>query len=83
MPILNEVNHRPESRMRENRQYGSEGGETGQPVFPTPITSVSNWALSSNSQSPRQIKDSNRRMEAQGVASVCGAGASPVILRGR
>ena len=41
MPILNEVNHRPESRMRENRQYGSEGGETGQPVFPTPITSHS------------------------------------------
>ncbi len=24
--------------MRENRTYGSEGGETGQPVFPTPIT---------------------------------------------
>ena len=23
------VNHRPESRMRENRTYGSEGGETG------------------------------------------------------
>ncbi len=23
--------------MRENRTYGSEGGETGQPVFPTPI----------------------------------------------
>lgn len=41
MPILNEVNHRPESRMRENRQYGSEGGETGQPVFPTPITPIS------------------------------------------
>ena len=24
--------------MREIRLYGSEGGETGQPVFPTPIT---------------------------------------------
>ena len=23
--------------MRENRPYGSEGGETGKPVFPTPI----------------------------------------------
>ena len=23
--------------MRENRTSGSEGGETGQPVFPTPI----------------------------------------------
>jgi len=23
--------------MRENRTYGSEGGETGKPVFPTPI----------------------------------------------
>jgi hypothetical protein len=23
--------------MRENRTCGSEGGETGQPVFPTPI----------------------------------------------
>jgi hypothetical protein len=23
--------------MREIRTYGSEGGETGQPVFPTPI----------------------------------------------
>jgi hypothetical protein len=23
--------------MRENRMYGSEGGETGKPVFPTPI----------------------------------------------
>jgi hypothetical protein len=32
------VNYRPESRMREIRTYGSEGGETGtKPVFPTPI----------------------------------------------
>ena len=23
--------------MRENRTYGSEGGEAGQPAFPTPI----------------------------------------------
>ena len=23
--------------MRESRTYGSEGGETGKPVFPTPI----------------------------------------------
>ena len=26
--------------MRENRMYGSKGGETGQPVFPTPIEGV-------------------------------------------
>ena len=26
--------------MREIRTYGSEGGETGQPVFPTPIESL-------------------------------------------
>jgi hypothetical protein len=26
MSILDEVNHRPESRMRETRQSGSEGG---------------------------------------------------------
>ena len=26
--------------MRENRTYGSEGGEAGEPAFPTPITSV-------------------------------------------
>jgi hypothetical protein len=38
LPILSEVNHQPESRMRENRTYGSEGGGTGQPVLPTPIT---------------------------------------------
>jgi hypothetical protein len=25
--------------MRENRTYGSEGGEAGRPVFPTPIPS--------------------------------------------
>ena len=31
------MNHRPESRVREIRLHGSEGGETGQPVFPTPI----------------------------------------------
>ncbi len=35
--IRGAVNHRPESRMREIRQSGSEGGETGQPVFPTSI----------------------------------------------
>jgi len=23
--------------MRENRTYGSEGGEAGEPAFPTPI----------------------------------------------
>ena len=33
--IRGAVNHRPESRMRENRTSGSEGGETGKPVFPT------------------------------------------------
>ncbi|MCF8081319.1 MAG: hypothetical protein K9K88_18740, partial [Desulfobacterales bacterium] len=32
-----EDNHRPESRMREIRMSGSEGGESGQPGFPTPI----------------------------------------------
>jgi len=31
--------------MRENRTYGSEGGETGKPVFPTPIDSVAAIAL--------------------------------------
>src|SRR5271156_1322450 len=30
-------NQRPESRVRENRQHGSEGGEAR--AFPTPITS--------------------------------------------
>ena len=34
--------------MRENRTYGSEGGETGQPVFPTPI-------------SPRSLRDRKQR----------------------
>jgi len=29
LSILEEVNHRPESRMRENRPSGSEGGEAG------------------------------------------------------
>ena len=36
-PIRGAVNHRLESRVREIRLHGSEGGETGQPVFPTPI----------------------------------------------
>jgi len=36
--IRGTVKHRPESRMRENRLYGSEGGEIGKPIFPTPIT---------------------------------------------
>ena len=35
--IRGAVNHRLESRVREIRLHGSEGGETGQPVFPTPI----------------------------------------------
>ena len=37
MSIHSVVNHQLESRMRETRPYGSEGGETGKPVFPTPI----------------------------------------------
>ncbi len=38
MPVLSEVNHRLESRIREIRSYGSEGGEIGpNPIFPTPI----------------------------------------------
>jgi len=32
-----QVNHRLESRVRENRTHGSEGGEAAQPAFPTPI----------------------------------------------
>jgi len=28
--------------MRESRTYGSEGGETGKPVFPTPIKFITN-----------------------------------------
>ncbi|MGO9121561.1 MAG: hypothetical protein ACLQPD_28615, partial [Desulfomonilaceae bacterium] len=32
------VNHRLESRMREIRTYGSEGGAAGQPAVPTPIS---------------------------------------------
>jgi len=31
------VNHRLESRMREIRTYGSEGGAAGKPAVPTPI----------------------------------------------
>ena len=31
--------------MRENRTYGSEGGETGKPVFPTPIKCVEGVGL--------------------------------------
>ncbi|MGO9121569.1 MAG: hypothetical protein ACLQPD_28660, partial [Desulfomonilaceae bacterium] len=34
------VNHRLESRMREIRTYGSEGGAAGKPAVPTPIKSV-------------------------------------------
>ena len=34
-PILVEVNYQPESRMRENRLSGSEGG--GAYALPTPI----------------------------------------------
>jgi len=34
------VNHQLESRMRENRLSGSEGGGTGQPVLPTPIVCI-------------------------------------------
>src|SRR2546425_5370815 len=33
---LSEVNHRPESRMRENRQSGSEGGGANPIVSPYP-----------------------------------------------
>ena len=32
LPILLEVNHRPESRMREIRTSGSEGGGAGNPT---------------------------------------------------
>jgi len=35
--ILSEVNHQPESRMREIRQSGSEGGGAEQSALPTPI----------------------------------------------
>jgi hypothetical protein len=38
--ILTKVNYQLESRMRENCTYGSEGGEAGQPAFPTPINGV-------------------------------------------
>ena len=37
MPVRSAENHRLESRVREIRTHGLEGGETGQPVFPTPI----------------------------------------------
>jgi hypothetical protein len=40
--------------MRENRTYGSEGGETGQPVFPTPIL-------------PWSLRDENRETIAKHV----------------
>src|SRR5215472_16699435 len=35
--ILSEVNHRLESRMREIRRSGLEGGGDGQPLLPIPI----------------------------------------------
>ena len=34
-------NHQLESRVRENRTHGSEGGESGKPDFPTPIEGCS------------------------------------------
>ena len=41
------MNYLLESRMREICTYGSEGGETGQPVFPTPIGGAErvDWAV--------------------------------------
>jgi hypothetical protein len=37
--VLNEVNHQLESRMRENRLSGSEGGETKPIASPYPLLS--------------------------------------------
>ena len=31
--------------MRENRTYGSEGGEAGNAAFPTPIQVCRNWRV--------------------------------------
>ena len=32
--------------MRENRTYGSEGGEAGEPAFPTPIINTQEGIMS-------------------------------------
>ena len=40
LPTLSEVNHRLESRMRENRSYGSEGGGSWATASPYPYQRV-------------------------------------------
>src|SRR5271168_5353676 len=60
-------NQRLESRVRENRQHGSEGGEAK--VFPTPITTLKNLILNDaphnrRDQSPRPPHPTSSREEA-------------------
>ena len=42
--------------MRENRTSGSEGGETGQPVFPTPILAFQYCHVDSVAQLLRECR---------------------------
>jgi len=49
--------------MRENRTYGSEGGETGKPVFPTPIKVClpGNRGMCDHARTPsRAVRPKNR-----------------------
>jgi hypothetical protein len=64
--------------MRENRTYGSEGGEAGEPAFPTPITGVlmrmnrmpsRRSALPGNTRYASSARGTQKR-EAAGAASL-------------
>jgi len=54
MSILDEVNHRPESRMRETRQSGSEGGGAEINRLSLPLCAPES-AQSQRGESPLQV----------------------------
>jgi len=45
--------------MRENRTYGSEGGEAGKPAFPTPIIGINVDAASCRVSSAGQVQEAH------------------------
>jgi len=58
-------NHQLESRVRENRTHGSEGGE-GRP-FPTPILIICNRSIFKVSSGYRKTKNPTSQFEKQGL----------------
>ena len=66
-PVLSQVNHRPESRMREIRTYGSEGGGTGTTRSFLPLSSSqASWLVA---ETTALVADRPRIVAGEGLAA--------------